>query len=184
MKKKLVKELMVPLAEYATVSEEATLFDTVIALEKAQGKFDQSRYRHRAVLIYDKDNNIVGKVSQLDVLRALEPKYEAMGIPGSLSRFGLTKRFQETMLEELRFWDKPLDDICRKAARIKVKEFMYTPGEGEYINEDATLDRAINQLVMGHHQSLLVMKNDKIVGVLRKTDVFMEIVRSMKACEL
>lgn len=175
---------MVPLAEYATVSEEATLFEAVIALEKAQEKFDQSRYPHRAVLIYDKDDNIVGKVSQLDVMRALEPKYETMGIPGSLTRFGLTKRFQETMLEELRFWDKPMDDICRKAARIKVKEFMYTPGEGEYINEDATLDKAINQLVMGQHQSLLVLKADKIVGILRKTDVFMEIVRVMKVCEL
>jgi len=185
MKKKLVKELMVPLAEYATVSEDATLLDTVIALEKAQEKFDQSRYRHLAVLIYDKDGNIVGKVSQLDVLRALEPKYKTMDIPGgSFSRFGLTKRFQETMLQELRFWDKPMDDICRKAARIKVKEFMYTPGEGEYINEDETLDKGINQLVMGHHQSLLVLKGDKIVGILRKADVFMEIVRAMKAFEL
>ncbi|GAF98920.1 unnamed protein product, partial [marine sediment metagenome] len=90
MKKKLVKALMVPLAEYATVSQEATLFETVIALEKSQEKFDQSRYPHRAVLIYDKNDNIVGKVSQLDILRALEPKFETMGIPGSLSRFGLT----------------------------------------------------------------------------------------------
>jgi len=184
MKKKLVNELMVPLAKYASVSQEATLFEAVMALEKAQEKFDQSRYRHRAVLIYDNEGNIVGKVSQLDVLRALEPKYKAMDIPGSLSRFGLTKRFQETMLNELRFWDKPMDDICRKASRIKVKEFMYTPSEGEYINEDETLDRAINQLVMGHHQSLLVMKDDKIVGILRATDVFMEIVRVMKACEV
>ena len=183
MKKKLVNELMVPLAKYASVSQEDTLFEAVMALEKAQEKFDQSRYRHRAVLIYDNEGNIVGKVSQLDVLRALEPKYKAMDIPGSLSRFGLTKRFQETMLNELRFWDKPMDDICRKASRIKVKEFMYTPSEGEYINEDETLDRAINQLVMGHHQSLLVMKDDKIVGILRATDVFMEIVRVMKACE-
>jgi CBS domain-containing protein len=183
MKKKLVHELMVPLAKYASVSQEATLFEAVMALEKAQEKFDQTRYRHRAVLIYDDEGNIVGKVSQLDVLRALEPKYKAMDIPGSLSRFGLTKRFQETMINELRFWDKPMDDICRKASRIKVKEFMYTPGEGEYINEDETMDRAINQLVMGHHQSLLVMKDDKIVGILRATDVFMEIVRVMKACE-
>ena len=184
MKKKLVNELMVPLAKYASVSQEDTLFEAVMALEKAQEKFDQSRYRHRAVLIYDNEGNIVGKVSQLDVLRALEPKYKAMDIPGSLSRFGLTKRFQETMLNELRFWDKPMDDICRKASRIKIKEFMYTPSEGEYINEDETLDRAINQLVMGHHQSLLVMKDDKIVGILRATDVFMEIVRVMKACEV
>jgi len=65
MKKKLIKELMVPLAEYATVSEDATLFETIMALEKAQEKFDQSRYRHRAVLIYDKEGDIVGKVSEI-----------------------------------------------------------------------------------------------------------------------
>ncbi len=184
MKKKFVKELMIPFAEYSTVSQDATLFEAVMALEKALEESDQTRFPDKAVLIYDKDNNIVGKVSQLDILRALEPKYETMGIPGSLSRFGLTPQFQKTMLEQLRFWDKPMDDICKKAARIKVKEFMYTPGEGEYISEDSSMDKAINQLVMGRHQSLLVMKNDKIVGILRKTDVFMEIVRAMKACEL
>lgn len=184
MKKKIVRELMIPFAEYSTASEEATLFEAVMALEKALEESDQTRFPHKAVLIYDKDNNIVGKVSQLDILRALEPKYETMGIPGSLSRFGLTPKFQKTMLEQLRFWDKPMNDICRKAVRIKVKEFMYTPDEGEYIDEDASLDKAINQLVMGRHQSLLVMKGDKIVGILRKTDVFMEIARTMKACEL
>jgi CBS domain-containing protein len=184
MKEKVVRELMIPFAEYSMVSEEATLFDAIMALDKALEESDRTRFPHKAVLIYDKDDNIVGKVSQLDILRALEPKYKTMGFPGSLSRFGLTKRFQETMLKELRFWDKPMDDICRKAARIKVKEFMYTPDEGEYINEDASLDKAINQLVMGRHQSLLVMKGDKIVGILRKTDVFMEIVKAMKACEL
>ena len=52
------------------------------------------------------------------------------------------------------------------------------------MKEDATLEGAINQLVMGDHQSLRVLKDDKIVGILRKTDVFMEIVRVMKACEL
>jgi CBS domain-containing protein len=184
MKEKVVRELMIPAGEYSMVSEDATLFDAVMALDKALTESDRARFPHKALLVYDKDDNIVGKVSQLDILRALEPKYKTMGFPGSLSRFGLTKQFQETMLKELRFWDKPMDDICRKAARIKVKEFMYTPDEGEYINEDASLDKAINQLVMGNHQSLLVMKDDKIVGILRKTDVFMEIVRAMKACEL
>ena len=30
----------------------------------------------------------------------------------------------------------------------------------------------IHQLVLGHHQSLLVTRGDKIVGILRLTDVF------------
>jgi predicted transcriptional regulator len=34
------------------------------------------------------------------------------------------------------------------------------------------LDEAIHQLVMGHHQSVLVLRQKKIVGILRLTDVF------------
>jgi len=123
-------------------------------------------------------------VSQLDILRALEPKYETMGIPGSLSRFGLTPQFQKTMLEQLRFWDKPMDDICRTAGQLKVNQFMYTPTEGEYVEENASLNEAINKLIMGHHQSLLVTRGKEIIGVLRKTDVFMKIVQAIKACKL
>jgi len=39
-------------------------------------------------------------------------------------------------------------------------------------------------LVMGHHPSLLVTKGGEIVGILRLTDVFMEIFRLMKLCEI
>jgi len=60
---------------------------------------------------------------------------------------------------------------------------MYTPTEGEYVAEDATLDRAIHQLVIGRHQSLLVTHEDRIVGILRLTDVFMEICTLIKACQ-
>lgn len=68
----LVKELMVPLSEYATVPEGSTLFDAVLALEKAQEEFDHTKYRHRDVLILDKDKRVIGKLGQMDVLRALE----------------------------------------------------------------------------------------------------------------
>ncbi len=49
-----VKELMVPLSEYATVPEGSTLFEAVLALEKAQEEFDHTKYKHRGVLILDK----------------------------------------------------------------------------------------------------------------------------------
>ena len=75
-----VKDLMVPLSEYATVSEDATLSEAVIALEEANQEFDQNRFRHRAILIYDKNKNIVGKVSQNDVIMSLETKYKDWGI--------------------------------------------------------------------------------------------------------
>ena len=77
-----VRDLMVPLDEYATVSQDATLYESVLALEIAQEELDRDRYvyLHRAILVYDKTHKIVGKVSQSDVLRSLEPKYQEMEI--------------------------------------------------------------------------------------------------------
>jgi CBS domain-containing protein len=186
MKTMTVEDLMVPLEEYATVSQEATLYEAVMALEKAQEKLARDRYLylHRAVLVYDENKKIVGKVSQLDVLRALEPKYGIMGDPGKLSRAGFSPQFLRSMLEQYSLFEKPFVDICATAAKMKVKEFMYMPSEGEYIEEKASLGNAIHQLVMGHHQSLLVTRDQKIVGILRLTDVFTEVFHVMKTREL
>jgi len=59
MKITTVRDLMVPLEEYATVPEEATLFEAVVALEQAQESLDRNRYKylHRSVLVYDKNKN-------------------------------------------------------------------------------------------------------------------------------
>ena len=51
MKTVIVKELMVPIEEYATVPQEANLYETVLALEKAQMSYDPSKHKHRAILV-------------------------------------------------------------------------------------------------------------------------------------
>ena len=172
---KVVKDIMVPLLEYPTVSNEATLREAVEALEKAQKKLDPTRYRHRAVLVFDENNKIVGKVSQLDVLKALEPKYDQMKDKRSLTRFGFSQEFMKSLFKQFELLDQPLDDIGKKAGKLKVKEIMNTPSDGEFVEETATLNEAIHQLVLGHHQSLLVTRGKDIVGILRQTDVFKEV---------
>jgi CBS domain-containing protein len=184
VKSYIVKDLMVPLSEYATVSEDATLYEAVLSLEKAQENFEDkhTRYRHRAILVLDQKGNVVGKLSQLDVLRALEPKYQEMIQGEGLHRYGFTKQFTKSILEDYNLFASPLEDICRKAGEQNVKKFMKTPTEGEYISEDASLDVAIHQLIMGNHQSLLTTRGEKIVGILRQTDVFAAVFHAMKAC--
>ncbi len=184
MKSIQVKELMVPLAQYATVSEDATLYEAVVALKAAQECLDPSRHKHRAILVYDAKKRIVGKLSQLDVLKSLEPKYEDIGKLDAISRFGFSREFVSSMLKNYGLWEKPLQDLCKKAAQKKVKDIMYTPGKGEYISDEDSLDAAIHQLIMGQHQSLLVTHGEEIVGVLRLTDVFEAVCDAMKACAL
>ena len=119
---------MVPLSEYATVSEDASLYEAVVALEKAQKEFNThlekapeefgtKRHPHRAILVLDKNGQVVGKISQLDALRALEPKYAEMQDRTGMHRFGFTKKFMKSLLETYHLWDSPLQDIRAKSDR-------------------------------------------------------------------
>ncbi len=178
-----VRELMIPLSEYATVTVGANLYEAVLALEEAQLDFDLTRYRHRAILVLDEQGNVVGKMSQLDVLSALEPQYDKMLKQGKLQqRYGLTKKYMESIMAQHNLWDTDLRSICRKSGKQPVTKFMHTLTEGEYVDENATLADAIHQLVMGHNQSLMVTRDNTIIGILRLTDVFASIFHTMKEC--
>ena len=189
MKKITVQDMMVPLEEYATIDQNASLFDAVMALEKAQEQYKRpgAQYPHRAILVYDKQKRVVGKLSQLDILRSLEPKYKqaAGGNAGRMMASGFSQEFLRSMVKQFSLWDKPLVDICKKAAGMQAKDCMHVPEEGEFVKNTDSLDVAINQLVMGQHQSLLVTDDrNSIVGILRLTDVFKQVVDAMKECSL
>ena len=182
MKNTQVKALMVPLAEYATVPEGATLADAVLALERAQQAFDCTKYRHRAILVLDKSNRPVGKISQIDALKALEPKYKEIYGPNERNPFRhFSRMFLNSMIEHHGLFDSTLDDLRKKASAIHVVDFMHTLSAEECIDEQAPLAQAVHILIMGHQQSLLVSRGEDIVGILRLTDVFSAVFHSLTA---
>jgi len=184
MQKTTVKELMVHLDEYPTVPEDASIYEAVIALEKAQEDFDQTRYRHRAILVRDTSKRIVGKVSQWDLIKSLEPKYEGFGDMRSTSLSGLSPVLIKSMMEGSRLWQDDIDFLCQRAAGKKVRDIMYRPTAGEKVEEDAPLGEALHALVVGHHQSLLVTRGNNIVGILRLTDMFKLVCEKIKSCRI
>ncbi|MBN1211008.1 MAG: CBS domain-containing protein [candidate division Zixibacteria bacterium] len=181
MDTKKVKDLMVPLGEYAIVSHTATILDALEALERSQTRLPPGKHRHRAVLVIDDDKKVVGKIGHLGFLRALEPKYSILGDMGKLSRVGLEPQFISSMMDNFRFFEENLSDLCHRACHIRVVDVM-RPVE-ENIDENATINEAIHKLVMWQTLSLLVIreKNGKeVVGLLRLSDVFEEITNFMK----
>ncbi len=180
----VVKDLMVPISEYATVMRGATLYEAVLALEKAQEEFANNKYSHRAVIVLDENQRVVGKLSQLDFLHALEPRDEQIDRINDLNKFGFSARAITIGREQHRRANPPSQNIYGEVARCKVEDFMQTPSEGEYVEENTGLETAIHQLITGTHLSLLVLTPEKvIVGVLRLGDVFAAVFHAMKSYE-
>ncbi|PIE67271.1 MAG: hypothetical protein CSA23_04745 [Deltaproteobacteria bacterium] len=184
MRTKSVQDLMIPISEYVTVSQDATLNEAVAALKQSHADSDQDKYRHRAVLIKGADQQIIGKMDLHTILKALEPKYEDMFADNGPAHLGFTRKYQKAMFGSFKLWQDPINQICEKAARTKVSNFVTRPTENEIIEPDAPLGEAVHQLVLGRHQSLLVNEGRKIIGILRLTDVFETLIDMIFACEI
>ena len=177
-----VKELMIPLADYATVSREATLREAVLALEKAQLTLEPTRHKHRAILVLDEDGQVVSKMTMKDILVAIEPNYGKVEGTDVLERSGFSPDMIKDMLEDNALWMEPLQFICERGAGQKLSNFIQAPSEDEYIDENATLAEAAHRLVIYPFLSLLVTRGDEVVGILRLSDLFSKVCEIMKNC--
>ena len=121
---KRVKDVMVPLGEYAIVTEDATFREAIQVLEQSHQELAPGRPPHRAVLVRDRQKKIVGKVGQLAFLKALEPRGRLKDDLGRLRRAGVDSQFVGVMMDSLEFWQDSLSVLCRRASSLKVKETL------------------------------------------------------------
>lgn len=184
MKNYIVKDLMVPISEYAAVSVGTSLLDAIRVLERAQDAYTVSKYQHRAILVLDPAGQVVGKISQLRALKAIEGEHEFHDEIEEMRTFKFSESYIAQLRDRYRSRKKIIEEgTLRDAAAKKVEEFMQAPTPGEYVSEDCSLDTAIHKLVAGTHLSLLVTRNKEIVGVLRISDVFAAVFHEMASLE-
>ncbi len=67
MKARKVSELMIPISDYATVSQDGSLADAIKSLKAAQSD-TKFHHKHRAVLAFDQNNIVVGKLGIREIL--------------------------------------------------------------------------------------------------------------------
>ncbi len=178
MQNKRVKDVMVPLSEYGVVDQNATLIEALEVFEEAMRRRDRSRQPFRAVLVLDENKNVVGKLGQLAFLKALEPKRNVLGDIGKLTRAGVSAEFINSMMDHYRFFQDDLDNLCRRAAGVKVKEVMHPATE--CIDENAPLGEAITKMVAWQTLSILVTRGGDVVGLLRLSDLCQVVADYMK----
>ena len=181
METKLIKDLMIPIDDYATVNEDTTLLEAMAVLEKSQENITGDLQPYRAVLVADKNGNIVGKIGHLGFLKALEPRYNLINDFEKLTRAGVSSEFINSMMDNLRLWQSKVMDICKQAEMVKVKDAMQ---KVEFsIDENSSLIEAIHSIVIYQSLSILVSSGSKVVGILRLSDLYEEVSRYIrKSC--
>lgn len=179
MDEKCVKDLMVPLDRYGLVSQDATLLEAIQTLQEAQKKRDRNRQPFRAVLIFDGNKKVIGKLGEFAFLKALEPKRTILGDVSKLSSAGVSEQIISTVMDHYDFFQDKLSNLCFRARNIKVRDVMHPITES--IDENTLLCEAITKIIMWDTLSVIVTREGEIIGLLRISDICQEIAEHMEA---
>lgn len=168
-----VESLMVPVDKFPMISQDVTFSEAVLALDKAQEEFMAGKREQRILLVRDQDNRIVGKLTPIDVIRGLEPNYGKLVDTDYSAYVSNFEYVIQSMREQMQ--TAPWDDLCAKAKDARVKDFLRKPTPAQVVQVSDTLNEALHRFILGGHDSLFVTDGQKLVGVIRFSDVYREI---------
>jgi CBS domain-containing protein len=180
MKNRKVRDLMTPEKEFVRINEDLSVPESIIALKNAIKGYVEKNYLYDCVLVENSNGVVLGKISAVDIIKALEPKYSRTGDSDVFSKkgvphFGLSPEYVKTIVSRYNLWDESLEDMVRHSSSLKASDIMYSPSDGGHVYETSTIADAIHQMALNHHTSVIVEKDDKITGVIRLMDIFKEV---------
>ncbi len=184
MKTRQVRDLMVPITDYATIHADATIGEAIVALENENKRHGDKPYRHHSLVVIDANRHAVGRLSQIDIMHALEPRYSELGEARWIGQSVFSRSALVALRETFQLWEQPIEDICRNMGDVHIRDFMQSPQEGEFVEDTDTMNVAVHRIVMGRHHSLLVTHDKEIVGILRSTDLFNTFYEMLAACKI
>lgn len=151
MKKKLARDIMVPISEYPAVHVTATLAEAIKTLKDSfQTDKKGTITGQRSLLVLNDDNDLVGILTIRTILNAINVK----------SRIGasLTRLFVRDVVQD-------------NAMLLNVREVM-RPVFSNCVNVDDSVEEAARVMLNGKINIIPVMENGKAVGIIRSIDLF------------
>ena len=149
---KKVRDIMLPLQDYATVFLENSLRDAMFVLKNTfYSGFMAGSQSHRSILVFDKKKRLVGTLSFRDVISSLQ-----------------------IMEKDGNSWAGTFNKLCLNQASKKVKEVMRPISTKRLQAQDSILD-AINLLMNQDLELVPVEEKGDIVGMIRAVEIFKEV---------
>ncbi len=165
-------DIMIPIANYPTVPHWCTLRQAAHELIERMIPDQRGRMSPpRVVLVFDKNNRLLGQVRRRDVLRGLEPGYlvsHEAHHPKSLFEIRPDPHLSDLM-------NARSESTIRHQAERPVREVMQPLDASVDITDSLA---TVMNVMEEHDQSIIpVMDKKKVVGVIRSVDVLNEVDR-------
>ena len=169
---KKVKDLMIPIKDYVVTSPEKTLQETILDMRKVYCEVETGKCTeagHRTGLVMT-DSKLLGIVDFQSIMRALMPEI-AGKLSDKLAALGQSIAFAEADVHDLDAAKAGFKERVLQNARTKVGDVMLKL-RGQ-IESDAEIMKALKLMYKNKVTVLPVFEGDKVVGVLRDSDLFL-----------
>jgi len=167
------RDVMIPLDKYPHIPYWFTLRQAIVEMERSELEISGRKSLPRMVLIFDEKYQLMGMARRRDILKGLEPEF-----------------LREKPLDyRKKLWDVQVDpdlsemsfgtlmDGVRQRAEAPVSEVMI-PIQG-MVDYESHIFRVIYEMNKHDLSMLPVVRDGKVVGVVRSVDVFHEIAKSL-----
>jgi uncharacterized membrane protein len=168
-----VKEIMVPIGDYAVTTTDKPLKEAVPELMKIYCQVETGKCTeagHRTSLVLDTKGELVGILDFKSILKILIPEI-AGGVSGKLHALGVSIAFAEADAHDMDQAKQGFRSRVRQNAQTLVKDVMLKI-RGTIDSNAGFLD-ALKMIYRNKITVLPVYEGGKLVGVLRDSDLFL-----------
>ncbi len=171
---KRIREIMIPVTQYPSVRDNATLRDAIAVIVSAELEVDLKRSLPRVILVFDGIDVLVGYIRRRDIMRGLEPNFlVSQPLEYRQKLFDVSV---DPNLSELTH-DRVVNGIQSQADR-PVSDVM-RPLEAT-IDADDHVMKAVYEMVSLNVSLIPVLHEGHLVGVVRSVDVFRELAELLR----
>ena len=173
--KQKVKDRMIPLENYPTISPDATLREAALSMRALFCELEAGMCTEagpRTILVIDKAGKLIGILDFKRFLETMIPEI-AGGLSARLSALGVSIAFAQADAETLDESRLGFRARVIKNAEAKVRDIMLKVRGA--IDADARLVDGMKQMFRNKIIVLPVYEDGKLVGVLRDTDLFLAV---------
>src|SRR4030042_6088547 len=159
---KTAKDLMIPLVDYPHIPYWFTLRQAMAIVREAALKFEMT-FEPRAVLVFDEKYQLMGILTLRDIIKGLEPKFlqESSLIKGDPGLAVLVGNLFGPNIQQQS--QRPVSEVM---SPMKVT-----------VNAGGSLPKALFLMIKEDVGLMPVMEGGKVAGMLRLSDLFVEISR-------